>query len=79
MLLPSEVQGTHMPNNGEGITLEDLYQLIKSIPVKIRRSNYIMVDAQDWTTADVIGLSFAQSDQAEPHEFKVHMITTEWR
>jgi hypothetical protein len=56
-----------LPNNGAGITAQDLLELLQSVPPRVRQ-NYIMIDG-----VDVTGISFAQSDQAEPWEFKVYI------
>lgn len=71
-MLISGVQGKHLPNNGEGLTLEDLRQLLNSIPARARRDTYIT-----YAGKDVIGLHFGQSDQAEPTEFTCHVVLDE--
>ena len=70
MMTRNELIGRHLPGNGEGITGEDLYQLLKSMPRKAR-GNYLQVTGG----GDVLGLSIAQSDQAEPWEFKLYVVT----
>lgn len=67
-MLHSEIHGKHLPGNGEGITLQDLYELLKRIPRKAR-DNFVTVDGKD-----VLGISFGQSDQAEKWEFKAHLV-----
>lgn len=64
---------TYLPNNGEGITLQDLLELIHSVPAKARQ-NYVQVRVGD-DLAEVTGLAFAQSDQAEKWEFKIYIKT----
>lgn len=73
-MMHSELHGTHNNGNreGEGMTLEDLYQLLKRVPLKARE-NYVMIVDKDCMSHDVIGLQFAQSDQAEKWEFKVYL------
>lgn len=67
-MLHSEIQGRHIPNKGEGLTLQDLLELLQSVPRKAR-DNYLTVNGQD-----VIGLAFGQSTQAEKWEFYVNLI-----
>lgn len=67
MLRRDDLIGRHLPNNGDGITAEDLYQLLKQIPRKARE-NYLMCG-----DGDVTGISISQSDQAEPWDFKIHI------
>jgi hypothetical protein len=62
-----------LPNNGEGITLQDLLELIRKIPAKARQ-NYVQVNLGG-ESAEVTGIAFAQSDQAEKWEFKVYIAT----
>lgn len=66
--------GQHKPGNGEGITLEDLYQLLKSLPRQVR-DNYAVVRHPDGSATDLTGLGFAQSDQAEKWEFKAYVLS----
>lgn len=69
----AQLLGSHIPNDGDdGLTIEQLYQLLGSIPRKAR-DNYIMILAPDGCAADVAGLQFAQSDQAEKWDFKVYL------
>lgn len=79
-MILSQLHGQHLPQNGEGITLEDLYQLLKTIPARVRRQNYPTVCGPDpaGKQADIAGISFGQSDQAEKYEFHAAIITTEW-
>lgn len=72
MMLYSELHGTHEPNGGEGLTLQDLLELLRSIP-RQARNNYVSVTFEDGTTGDVTGLRIGQSDQAEKWEFSVHV------
>jgi hypothetical protein len=69
MMTKDELIGRHLPGNGQGITGEDLYQLLRQIPRKARE-NYLMCNGND-----VLGLSIGQSDQAEPWEFKLRLVT----
>jgi len=68
-MLHSEIQGQHWPEKGNGITLQDLLELLRRIP-RQARDNYVMCDGKD-----VIGLNFSQSTQAEKWEFKVSLVT----
>ena len=71
-MLHSEIQGTHEPGaSGTGCTLQELYELLRSLPRKARQ-NYIMTQDGE----DVTGLHFAQSDQAEKWDFNVYIATT---
>lgn len=72
MMTKDELIGRHLPNDGQGITAEDLYQLLKRIPRKARENNLQVA----WG-GDVLGLSIAQSDQAEPWEFRLYVVTDE--
>lgn len=63
-----ELIGRHLPASGEGITGEDLYQLLKSMPSRAR-NNYVTV-----ANGDLIGLNIAKSDQSQRWEFKLHLI-----
>lgn len=73
-MLISELQGTHDLTGGNGgATLEDLYQFLKSVPRKVRESNYPEVATPDDRFFEVSGIQFSQSDQAEKHEFKVYL------
>jgi hypothetical protein len=73
-MMHDELTGnTFLPNNGEGLTLQDLLELIRKIPARARQ-NYVMVSMGD-ERGDVTGLAFAQSDQAEKWEFKIYITT----
>lgn len=77
MMTYSELLGAHEPYDPQmGMSIEELYQILRRIPRKVRESNYMMVVHPDMSIDDVRGLSFAQSDQAEKHEFKVYVTTT---
>jgi hypothetical protein len=65
-----------LPNNGEGLTLQDLLELIRNFPAKARQ-NYVRVN-MGGESAEVTGIAFAQSDQAEKWEFKIY-ITTDYK
>jgi hypothetical protein len=64
--------GRHEPNGGEGLTIRELIDLLRSIPPQAR-GNYIGVVGEDCIGRDVAGISFAQSDQAQRWEFHVHL------
>lgn len=70
MKLLSEIQGDHLPLDGEGLTLEDLYQLIKSIPRKVRENSYVGSHGNE-----VTGLQFGHRSTAEKYEFSVAIVT----
>jgi hypothetical protein len=63
--------GNHLPNNGEGLTAQDLFELLQSIPAPARRESYVMVDGED-----VTGIGIAQSSEAEKWEFKFYIKHT---
>jgi hypothetical protein len=69
MILHSGIQGEHWPNGGKGITLEDLYQWLRTVPRKARENYVTGEDGKD-----LIGFSFGQSSEAEKWEFKVHLV-----
>lgn len=73
----SELQGRHETSDGQAMTLQDLYELLKKLPRKAR-DNYFSVASEDGRQAEIHGMSFGQSDQAEKWEFNVHLITKEW-
>jgi hypothetical protein len=66
-----DLLGRHEPNGGEGLTLEDLYQLLKIVPFQVRRNSYIQVEDED-----VSGISFSHSDQAQKYEFQAFILRT---
>jgi hypothetical protein len=70
----SELLGPHEPNHGDGLTVQDLLMLLRSIPVQAR-NNYVMVIGEGGVPLEVTGVQFAQSDQAEKWEFKVYLKT----
>ncbi|HEY1898142.1 MAG TPA: hypothetical protein VGG62_17815 [Terracidiphilus sp.] len=72
MMTHTELQGTHEPSNGEGLTIQDLLDLLKRVPAQAR-GNYLRVNCGDGEVREVTGLQFAQSDQAEKWEFKVYL------
>jgi len=61
--------GNHKPNGGEGLTAQDLYELLRILTRTERRNSYVMVGG-----IDVIGMGVSQSDQAEYGEVKVHLL-----
>lgn len=61
--------GRHLPNNGEGLTAEDLYRMLRSLTPAERRKSYVGVGGHD-----VIGMSVGQSDQAPRGEVKVWLL-----
>jgi hypothetical protein len=67
----SSLIGTTKPNNGDGLTVDDLITLLRRLPSRARQ-NYIMADCKD-----VIGISIGQSDQAETWELKIHLLLDE--
>jgi hypothetical protein len=69
----SELLGTHDSYDGHGMTLQELLDLLKSVP-RQARSNYLMAAGPDGISRDVTGLHFAQSDQSEKWEFKVYVV-----
>ena len=76
-MMHSELQGRHEAIDGQAMTLQDLYELLRKIPRKAR-DNYFSVTSEDGRQADISGVSFGQSDQAEKWDFHVHLITKEW-
>jgi hypothetical protein len=78
MLLHSQLLGTHDSYDGQGMTIQELLDLLKSVPPKARH-NYVMVSHGDAPPEDVTGLHFAQSDQAEKWEFKVYIVAQKSR
>lgn len=72
-MMHDELIGQTFEPTGEGLTLQELYDLIRKIPARARQ-NYVMVTMGD-ERADVTGLAFAQSDQAERWEFKIYIKT----
>lgn len=68
------VGNKYWPNSGDGLTVQDLIELLMTIPPKARRNSYVQV-AFPQHIAEVIGMGVAQSDQAEPHEIKVYLET----
>lgn len=65
----SNAVGRHVPNNGEGLTAQDLYELLRVMTLTERRKSYVTAGP-----FDVIGLSIGQSDQAERCELSVHIV-----
>jgi hypothetical protein len=61
------------------MTLQELLELLKRIPRRVRESNYPMIVYPDNTIGELRSLHFAQSDQAEKWEFKVYISTTRSR
>lgn len=76
-MMHSALQGRHETSDGQAMTLQDLYEMLKRLPRKAR-DNYFSVTAEDGKQAEIHGLSFGQSDQADKWEFSVHLITKEW-
>lgn len=76
MMTYSELLGTHGWSSRQGMTIQEFYELLKQIPIKVRESNYMMVIHPDGSIQDVRGLHFAQSDQAEKWEFNVYISLT---
>ena len=71
MLLHSELQGTFDSYDGEGMTIQELLDLLKSIPPKARH-NYIMVETEAGS-GEVTGLHFTKGDQQAKWDFKVYL------
>ncbi len=69
MISHSTLIGFHGSQRG-GLTVQDLLDLLKSVPAKARQ-NYVMVAGM----GDVVGIQMAQSDQAEKWDFKVYITT----
>jgi len=57
--------------------MQDLYELLGSIPRKARNS-FITITGADGSVADITGISLGQSDQSEKWEFRAHMLTGNW-
>jgi len=77
-MMHTELMGRHETTDGEAMTLQDLLELLRSLP-RQARDNYVTVYSPDnIQRAEVRGLAFAQSDQAEKWEFKISLLTTEW-
>lgn len=80
MMTYAELLGSHEPYDPEmGMSIEELYQILRQIPRKVREANYMMVTHPDGSRDDVRGLQFAQHDQSERHEFNVYVTTTRGR
>lgn len=73
-MMYAEIHGDHEPNNGSGITAQEMLDLLRSIPRKAR-DNYLRVIGEDGCPVEVSGLHFGKSDQAEKWEFKVYIRT----
>lgn len=69
----AELLGTHDSYNGHGLTIQELLDILKSVPRQARH-NYMMVTGPDGIAHDVTGVHFAQSDQAEKWDFKVYVV-----
>lgn len=77
MMTLTELLGPHDCHDPQtGMSMQELYELLRRVPRRVRESNYMMVSHPDGSRDDVRGLHFAQSDQAEKHEFKVYVSTT---
>jgi hypothetical protein len=76
MMRHDELVGTHDSHDGQGMTIQDMLDLLHSIPHQARH-NHLMVCGPDDVSRDVAGIAFAQSDQAEKWDFKVYIVTME--
>lgn len=72
MLLHSELLGTHDSYDGQGMTIQDLLEFLKSVP-RQARGNCVMISTNEGPT-DLTGIHFSQSDQAGKWEFKVYLV-----
>lgn len=60
--------GIHEPSRGEGLTVQDVVDMLMTIPAKARRNAYLTVN-----TVEVVGMGIGQRDQAEAHEVSVSL------
>lgn len=74
MMLHSQLLGTHDSYDGQGMTIQELLDLLNSIPRRAR-GNHLMIVGEDGLGRDVTGVHFAQSDQAEKWDFNVYIVS----
>jgi hypothetical protein len=70
-MIYSEIQGVHTPGDGNGVTVQELLDFLRTIP-KQARGNYLMIATADGCH-DLTEIQVAQSDQAEKWEFKFYL------
>jgi len=71
-LLHAELLGRHTGPESQGITVQDLLELLQRIPLRAR--HYVQMAGPNDIPVDVTGIQFAQSDQAEKWDFKVYLV-----
>lgn len=70
-MLYSEIQGVHICGDGNGTTIQELLDFLRSIP-KQARGNYLQIVTAD-SSQDLTEIQVARSDQAQKWEFKFYL------